>query len=164
MPEKLDITFIKNGHRFNYRTAGIYIYQKQLLLQRVVGKDMLFLPGGRVHLGETGEEALRREMHEELDSTVKVGRLIWVVENFFKMDGEDWQEMSLYYRMTLPAKAFPLKRTELLVQNRRGGVFLPKNEFISLERLSQVNLVPSFLKSALLNLPGETKHIVHRDV
>lgn len=37
-------------------------------------------PGGKVEIGETTEEALRRELKEELDIIIKVGNLIDTIE------------------------------------------------------------------------------------
>ena len=37
-------------------------------------------PGGKIEAGETPEEALRREIREELTATVRVGELIKTVE------------------------------------------------------------------------------------
>jgi len=40
-------------------------------------------PGGKIDPGETHEEALRREMGEELDTDVEVGELVFEVEHTY---------------------------------------------------------------------------------
>ena len=43
-------------------------------------KDMWEFPGGKVEAGESREEALRREIREELDTEIAVGKLLCTVE------------------------------------------------------------------------------------
>ncbi len=68
---------------FLCRVAGVAKHQGRVLLHRSVHDDFWSLPGGRLEVGETSAEALRREMYEEVEVDVTVGRLLWVVENFF---------------------------------------------------------------------------------
>lgn len=49
------------------KLAWIYIENKHLLSTRSKGKDTYYIPGGKRELGETDQEALLREIKEELD-------------------------------------------------------------------------------------------------
>lgn len=48
-----------------YKAAGLIIVNKKLLLEKSGGKDTYVVPGGRIEIGETPQEALMRELLEE---------------------------------------------------------------------------------------------------
>ena len=81
MPDNM-VYFEKNNARFLLCVRGIAINRERVLLFNVIGWDWWALPGGRVEMLEHSDEALKREMREEIATDVKVGRLVWVVENF----------------------------------------------------------------------------------
>ena len=69
--------------------------------------------GGGIEFGERSDEALRREIREELGAELHDPRLLGVLENIFTLDGKDWHEIvfvfdavladeSLYDRPSLP--------------------------------------------------------------
>ena len=62
--------------------AIIYNNEKIFAAQRGYGewKDFWEFPGGKIEPGETPQEALRREILEELDTEVAVGDRLTVVE------------------------------------------------------------------------------------
>jgi ADP-ribose pyrophosphatase YjhB (NUDIX family) len=49
--------------------------------------------GGGIEFGETAEEALRRELREELDVELGTARLIGVLENLFRFRGVPGHEI-----------------------------------------------------------------------
>ena len=56
--------------------------ERVLATQRSSGewKDYWEFPGGKVEPGETNEEALQREIHEELATEISVGRLLTTID------------------------------------------------------------------------------------
>jgi len=62
-------------------------------------KNELFYcpPGGGVEFGETSEEALRREIREELATEIENPRLLGVLENIFTYDGQQGHEIVFVY-------------------------------------------------------------------
>ena len=80
---------------------GVCVQNGRALLCRAKGGATTYLPGGHIEFGETGAEALVREMKEEtgLDSTA--GKLLGVVENSFLQHGEKHCEINLVYELTL---------------------------------------------------------------
>lgn len=50
------------------------------MLDRLGHKMKLLFPGGKMEAGETPEQALKREIREELNAEINVGKLIQTVE------------------------------------------------------------------------------------
>lgn len=75
---------------------GVIIQDGKVLLSRQWdGHDF---PGGGIHLGETIEQALIREVKEETGLEVTVGQLISVQDSFFhSRRSGDYQAILIYY-------------------------------------------------------------------
>lgn len=96
------ITFDVGGVRFVYRTVGVAIDGGRVLLHQAEGDDFWSMPGGRVEPLEPSPDALRREMREEIGVAVRVERLLWVVENFYRHEALAYHELALFYLMSFP--------------------------------------------------------------
>jgi ADP-ribose pyrophosphatase YjhB (NUDIX family) len=161
------ISFDRDGVRFHYRVAGVCIHDGYVLLHRADRDDYWALPGGRCELGESSDEALRREMDEELHVTVAVGRLLWVVENFFTLFGIAHHELALLYAIDLPADHAYLDKMQphhgVEDRSTNGKPYTLIYRWVPVASLSDVILHPSFLRTALRDVPSATRHIVQRD-
>lgn len=154
------ITFDRHAGRFNHRTAGACLHDDHVLLQRADREDYWALPGGRVELQEDTRTALRREMREELGCDVEVGRLLWVVENFFPLSEKDYHEVSFVYEIQ-PSDPEVLRKTRTFAVVD-GGVAI-RFAWFPLRSLAEVELKPSFLRQALPEPPAVTTHLVIRE-
>lgn len=155
------IRFDQDHHRFNFRVVGIAIHDHRVLLHQAEGDGFWTLPGGRVELGEAAVQTLQREMQEELAAEIEVVRLLWIVENFFVYDGKNYHELALYFLMQLPATSSyltqpgPYKCAEL--GSDLSFQWFPNQP----EVLAGLPLLPSFLQTALQQLPTSIQHRVH---
>ncbi len=100
--------------------------------------------GGRVRFGETMEAALMREISEELGNEAELlqgGELCVLLENFFRIDGVKFHELSAYY--LFDASALTVK----------SGVYVCDEnetlEWISLNEMKDLTVYPLFLKEGI---------------
>ena len=82
---------------------GVAIVDGKLLLCRARGGATSYLPGGHIEFGETGREALVREIREELGVEAKAGEFLGVVENSFMQHGKPHAEINLVYGLSFAA-------------------------------------------------------------
>lgn len=156
------VAFDKDKARFNFRVAGVAIHNGHILLDRNSRNSYWVLPGGHPEMMEPMEEALRREVFEEIGADVEVVRLLWVMENFFYKN-KDIHELSFYFLMELFPDS-PLLRSHGPFYGKEHTYTLtfqwfPLNEHL----LRELPLYPSYLAAALVNIPHKPEHIVFHD-
>jgi ADP-ribose pyrophosphatase YjhB (NUDIX family) len=155
------IRFDQENHRFNFRVVGIALHHEHVLLHRTPQENFWTFPGGRAELGETTANTLRREMREELAADIEIIRLLWIVENFFDYDQRHYHELAFYFLMRLPDDSPYLDQT----QTHAGQEAEPELIFQwfrnEADELAGLPLLPSFLQTALQDLPATTQPVVH---
>lgn len=82
-----DCDFTKENNRFRYRAAAIIIEDGCVLFAGNEKEDYFYSVGGGVHIGETAEEAVKREVFEETGVTYETERLAFIHENFLRKTG-----------------------------------------------------------------------------
>ena len=83
----------------------------KILLCRAKGGATTYLPGGHVEFGETGRQALVREVKEEMGVDAETGAFLGVVENAFEQHGKPHAEVNLVYELKVPS-ATPARACE----------------------------------------------------
>ena len=157
------ISFTKENQRFNFRVAGIAIANNRVLLHRLDKDNFWTFPGGRVELGETSQEALIRELKEELNADVEIVRLLWLVEDFFEYNFQQYHEIAFYYLIEFPAQSHYLTKNESF-SGVEDDNHLEFRWFLNdFKVLQELPLLPAFLQQSLNNLPKSVKHIIQRD-
>lgn len=154
------ITFTRGNRKFTYRIAGIAIHEEHVLLQRAEDGNIWFVPGGRAELLEAAQDGLLREMREELHSDIHIARLLYVIENFFSVEGIAHHELGLYFAITfLDESMYDKQRTFHIEDANLPFIF----QWLPLDMLESVKVYPRCLQKALQSLPTTTQHIVHID-
>jgi 8-oxo-dGTP pyrophosphatase MutT (NUDIX family) len=153
------ILFDRGDARFNFRVAGVAYRGDRVLLQRAEGGiGNWFLPGGRVEMLEAATDALAREVYEELGVVPRIDRLLWVVENFFALDGFQYHELGLYFAIELPPEV--VDDGEFAGSEPLVPLFM---RWFPLHELATLDVQPRFLRNALRHPPAAPTHIINRD-
>ena len=147
------------GLTFMYRVGGIAVHDGQLLVELNTRHGFCFVPGGRVEYGENAVETLARELCEELGEDVNIGRLLLVADNLFEIDGDRFQEITLYFLIEFAAGSTVLGSLGTFEGGESGSVF----EWITLAELERANLVPPFLRQYVKDLPASPAYIAHAE-
>ncbi len=152
--------------RFVLRTAGAVFQSNRVLLHKSEDMDFWALPGGRVQYLETTEQALKREMQEEIRSPIHIERLLWVVENFFQDEekGPPWSEptheLGFYYLFHFPHNS-PLYGKDTFMGDEGGQPLI--FEWHPVTTLERCELYPAFLRKDLQTLPKTIAHVRIRE-
>jgi ADP-ribose pyrophosphatase YjhB (NUDIX family) len=164
-----DIGFVRNDRRFRYRAAAIIIEENCVLMAKNSGSDYFYSVGGAVQLGESAEDAVRREVFEETGVEYEVDRLAFLHENFFVFSAEETgscdmaaHELSMYFLMKpRGTRQLPLGvNAQTFTEWQSGRVITEKVAWLPLDSLADRFMFPIFFKTKLNPLPKEFEHNV----
>lgn len=148
----MDISFVFDSDKFNYRVCAIIINDGSILAMHDERSPYYYLPGGRVHMGETAEDAVLREVREELGIDAEIARPLWLSQSFFNEDVDhlNYHELCLYFLMDVGGTGL-LKMGDgfTLYEGKHTHVF----EWLPFERLNNEYFYPLFLKEEIFRLP-----------
>jgi len=85
------------------------------------GQTFYRLLGGGIEFGEKGEEALRREFREELESDLENIKYITTLENIFTFEGKNGHEIVMIFEADLVNKELYSKNTIPILDLEEGG-------------------------------------------
>lgn len=129
---------------------GVAIADGKILLCRAKGGKSTYLPGGHIEFGETGREALVREVKEELGIDSTTGQFLGVVENSFLQHGKPHAEINLVYELKFFNSAVPPSTFDL--QPQEDWI---EFEWCPLVEMKNANVLPSAF-NALAENPSAT--------
>ena len=129
----MDITFETEAGRFNYRVCAVLLDGGRILAMHDERSPYFYLPGGRVKMGERAEDAVLREVREELGIEARILRPLWLCQSFFNEDVAhvDYHELCLYFLLDISGTDLLSRGDRFLgpelrhVRPAAGGILLP---------------------------------------
>ena len=150
----MDLSLRCDNQKFNYRVCAMIILENKILAMHDERSPYFYLPGGRVSMGETAEQAVIREMQEELGITPTIIRPVWLNQAFFTEDVDNlrYHELCIYFLIDI-SKTDLLENGETFTktEGKHTHVF----EWLAFSRLKDEYFYPRFLKKEIFNLPSE---------
>ncbi len=154
---KYDCGFTRENKWFRYRAAAIIIENDHILFAGNERENYYYSIGGGVHVGESAEEAVKREVLEETDVEYEVDRLAFIHENFFHgdslLEGKECHEIAFYFFMK-PKGTQELNSNSYTQGVKENMYWLPIN------KLEEYKAYPTFFREKLKNIKNEIEHII----
>ena len=151
--------FTEGKDWFRYRAAAIIVEDGCVLLAGNEKEDYLYSVGGGVHMNETAEQAVVREVLEETGVSYEIERLAVIHENFWYGGGAydkglDCHEISLHFLMK------PRGTKELNSESYTRFGDKEQMRWIPINELDKFRYYPAFLKDYLTAEHSGAEHIV----
>lgn len=144
----MDISVMIDNIKFNYRVATIIKNNNKILLHKSKEDNFYAIPGGRIMIGETSENALKREFIEEIGAKITIKNYLGTVENFFEYNGKKYHELMIVYESTFDSNSNFYKEERIIGLEEDGKI-----EFIwkTIDEIKQLDLRPLFLKENIIS-------------
>ncbi len=153
-----DCCFTRENNWFRYRAGAIIVENGCVLFVGNKNENYLYSVGGGVHMGETAEDAVLREVFEETGVHYEIERLAVIHENFFNnnsgmLKGLNCHEISFYFLMKP-------RGTQKLHSNSYTFGTREEMRWIPIGDLGKYKAFPSFLKEYLSKEHQGIEHII----
>jgi ADP-ribose pyrophosphatase YjhB (NUDIX family) len=155
----MDISFKTDEGIFNFRVCGVITNNNKLLAMHDERSPYYYLPGGRVKLHETCEDAITRELQEELNINVHNIKPIWMCQNYFTEDvnHEKYHEICIYYLIDVSETSLDLNANEFICNEGTKKLMF---EWLKFTDLKSKYLYPLFIKDKIFSIPQNMEMIV----
>lgn len=137
-----DLSIIIDGVKFNFRVGLLVKMKKKVLVECNQDYDFVVLPGGRVKTLESSEDALIREINEEMkiDLTKYNLEFIGIDENFFELDNIKYHELYFIYKIEIDENNEDFKDGMINYDSKVNYY-----KWVDILDLKEVNLLPKSL-------------------
>ena len=147
----MDARIVIDEYRLKLRTTGIIIHDNKILIEKYDDK-LYFLPGGTINLYENSEDAIVRELKEELDKDFVIDELVSIKEEFYisKVNGLKNHHINFYYKMKFKNES-DIDSVDLgRLENDHGNMIQHHYKWVSISDLENIKLIPKEIKQEII--------------
>ena len=103
MTNPKDLSIEIGSTKLNVRVGAIIKHKNKIMVERNKKVDFSVIPGGRIKTLETTQEALIRELEEELGLNLEKEHFEFssFIENYFIYDGQETHELYFVFKVEL---------------------------------------------------------------
>lgn len=145
----------KNAPVFSLRAAAVIQRGDRFLFCKNDSHDCFYLVGGGIEPGESSEEAVLRECFEETGFHFEISRPVYVLERFYTAENISRHEITFIYLMK--ENAFPIPDGRNTDRSDEHLYWFP------LEKISELQIAPPFIRDKLKSLPLQLTHTVSHE-
>lgn len=144
----MDLSVVLDNKKLNIRACALIIHNNKLLVHNNENESHVALVGGRVKIGESSEDTLKREIKEEMGKEIEILEYVSTIENFFDADDMPYHEIMFVYRVDF--KDEEDKKIIDSIKNIEGEDEL-RYDWIDIEKIEEYPLKPQILKGMIRN-------------
>ena len=157
----MDVKIKTSDIKFKFRVSGIIIENNKILLEKY-DENSYCLPGGYVNIGENSEDAIHRELKEEIKFDFILDEFLGIAENFFtNFKGDKTHGIDFYYKASFKNKDDIDNIDYDYVEDDHGYTVKHSLKWFDLEELRNINLRPEKIKEAVLNSTKNFHYIIN---
>lgn len=142
----MDITIDVEDYKLNVRAGAVIIHNNKILLHRNLNSDHYAILGGRISIGESSEETVKRELVEEIGKKIEITGYISTIENFFELKGSKYHEIMFIHKAEFVNEED--KKIVDTMKNIEGKDYL-QYEWIDIDKIDEYPLKPQIMKEVL---------------
>ncbi len=125
------------NQNFEVIARALILKDNKILLCSGVGDNYYYLPGGHVEFGELIEDALKREIMEELGVETKSIENLFMLQNIFEQKGVSRHEFNHVFKVELKSYDFNITEDHI------------EFSWHNISDMKELNLLPEIMKKKI---------------
>ena len=158
----MDIRLKIEDCNFFCRAGGLIEQDGKYLIMRIDDSKYYHIPGGHIELFEDSNQAVAREIKEEVGFEVEPKFLFCINENFYIQNDRKFHGIEFYFVLN-PKDKIPMKDWEIM-ENDKGSIHELHFQWVTIEQIKNIDLRPYNVKNLIINNQLSTfNHLIKKD-